>query len=100
MKRASAPNPIFTEADGIMRIPCPFCGDRDAQEFVYRGDASPQRPEGEEGFYDYVYLRDNPAGPMREHWYHAQGCRNWLVVTRDTRTHAIDGAELAAEATR
>ena len=83
-----------------MRIPCPFCGDRDASEFVYRGDASPVRPTGKAGFYEYVYLRENPAGPMHEHWYHAQGCRNWLVVTRDTVSHEIFGAVLARGARR
>jgi sarcosine oxidase subunit delta len=78
-----------------MRIPCPFCGPRDSQEFVYRGDASRTRPDpagGEEAFFDYVYLRDNVAGEMREHWYHASGCRNWIEVSRDTRTHAIFGS--------
>jgi heterotetrameric sarcosine oxidase delta subunit len=83
-----------------MRIPCPFCGDRDASEFVYRGDASPARPTDDGGFYDYVYLRENPVGPMREHWYHAQGCRNWLVVVRDTHSHEIFGAILARDAAR
>lgn len=83
-----------------MRIPCPYCGSRDAQEFTYRGDAGPKRPEGEEGLFAYVYLRDNPAGRMREHWYHAQGCRNWIVVTRDTVTHEIFGAMLASETGR
>jgi methylglutamate dehydrogenase subunit B len=78
-----------------MRIPCPYCGERDVHEFVYRGDAAPVRPASDEGFYDYVYLRDNVAGAMREHWYHAQGCRNWIVVTRDTRTHRISNAVLA-----
>jgi sarcosine oxidase subunit delta len=52
----------------------------------------------EGAFFDYVYIRDNPAGPMRELWYHAQGCRNWIVVTRDTRTHEIFGAVLARDA--
>jgi heterotetrameric sarcosine oxidase delta subunit len=84
-----------------MRIPCPFCGSRDIQEFVYRGDAAPARPIGDDdAFFDYVYLRDNVAGPMREHWYHAQGCRNWLVVTRDTVTHDIAGAALARSSSR
>jgi sarcosine oxidase subunit delta len=81
-----------------MRIPCPFCGPRDSQEFVYRGDASCTRPDpadGEEAFFDYVYLRDNVAGEMREHWYHASGCRNWIEVARDTRTHAIFGSSFA-----
>jgi len=81
-----------------MRIPCPFCGDRDSLEFVYRGDAAPERPDGEDGLYDYVYTRDNLAGPMREHWYHAQGCRNWLIVGRDTTTHEVFGARLAKRA--
>jgi len=79
-----------------MRIPCPHCGSRDSQEFVYRGDAAPVRPAAdasETAFTDYVYLRDNPAGSFREYWYHAQGCRRWLIVTRDTRTHEISGAE-------
>ena len=76
-----------------MRIPCPFCGDRDAHEFAYLGDADrarpdPATPDAGAQFFDYVYLRDNPAGPHREFWYHAPGCRSWLVVTRDTRTHA------------
>jgi sarcosine oxidase subunit delta len=85
-----------------MRLPCPFCGDRDAQEFVYRGDAAPVRPpmrsDDEAAMFDYVHLRDNVAGVMAEHWYHAQGCRNWIVVTRDTRTHEIFGAVLAKDA--
>jgi sarcosine oxidase subunit delta len=38
---------------------------------------------------DYVYLRDNKAGAHRELFYHVGGCRAWLVVTRDTRTHVI-----------
>jgi heterotetrameric sarcosine oxidase delta subunit len=79
-----------------MRIPCPHCGERDVQEFAYLGDAGPRRPDGLsaqiEATHDYVYLRDNPAGPHRELWQHVAGCRAWLVVTRDTRTHAIAGA--------
>jgi sarcosine oxidase subunit delta len=88
-----------------MRIPCPFCGERDAREFSYLGDATltrpdPAAPDAERQFFDYVYLRDNPAGPHRELWYHGQGCRSWIEVSRDTRTHRIDGAAPAAEAAR
>jgi heterotetrameric sarcosine oxidase delta subunit len=75
-----------------MRITCPFCGERDSREFTYLGDATVERPaEGSraEAVFDYVYLRRNPAGPHREHWQHSSGCRAWLVVDRDTRTHAI-----------
>jgi len=86
-----------------MRIPCPFCGERDVREFSYLGDATVTRPdsaapEAQRLFFHYVYLRDNPAGCHRELWYHAQGCRSWLKVERDTRTHRIAGASLATEA--
>lgn len=89
-----------------MIIPHPLLGPRDAQEFVYLGDASLiDRPDGmaegaAEAFFDYVYLRDNPAGEHRELWYHEQGDRSWLVVTRDTVTHRILRAELASDVAR
>lgn len=77
-----------------MRLPCPFCGERDVQEFVCRGEAASPRPdpsaeEAEGLFADWLYLRDNPCGPNREHWYHASGCRRWLVVERDLRSHSV-----------
>jgi sarcosine oxidase subunit delta len=84
-----------------MRIPCPFCGSRDAAEFSYLGDASVTRPDtaigtdAEAAMVDYVYLRDNPAGSFQEYWYHGAGCHGWLVVERDTRTHRITGAFMA-----
>jgi sarcosine oxidase subunit delta len=84
-----------------MRIKCPYCGERDASEFTYRGDAGPRRPDpdapgAEAAFFDYVYLRDNPAGALSELWYHRAGCRSWLVVERDTRNHAIASVQLAS----
>jgi sarcosine oxidase subunit delta len=83
-----------------MRIPCPYCGSRDLSEFTVLGDATLDRPDpdGENAateFFDYAYLRDNPAGPHKEYWYHAQGCRSWLTVERDTRTHDILSTTLA-----
>jgi len=77
-----------------MRIACPHCGTRDVREFSYLGDAKPERPDPNAAdalsqFTAYVYLRDNPAGPHQELWYHAAGCQAWLVVGRDTRTHEI-----------
>jgi sarcosine oxidase subunit delta len=85
-----------------MRIPCPYCGPRDAAEFSYFGDATLQRPElsGDEAadqaaMFDYVYLRDNPAGRQDGYWYHGSGCRSWLVVTRDVTSHEIFDVRLA-----
>jgi sarcosine oxidase subunit delta len=37
----------------------------------------------------------NPAGPHREFWQHVMGCRQWLVVERDTRTHTIASVSFA-----
>lgn len=83
-----------------MRIPCPYCGLRSHDEFTYYGDATVRRPDAtaagaEERFFEYVYIRDNPAGLHRELWFHQGGCHEWLIVTRDTQTHAIAGAESA-----
>ena len=77
----------------MIRIDCPFCGPRDHGEFTYAGDATKVRPAhgstDMEAWLDYVYFRDNPKGVHKELWYHAHGCRQWLVVERDTTTHDV-----------
>jgi methylglutamate dehydrogenase subunit B len=80
-----------------MRITCPHCGERDAREFSCLGEAAAARPDAAapdalEQFTAYVYLRDNPAGPHRELWYHG-ACQAWLGVTRDTCSHEILGID-------
>ncbi len=86
-----------------MIIPHPLLGPRDAQEFTYLGDAGLiNRPywlseDAARAFHDYLYLRDNPAGQHRELWFHEQGDRSWLVVTRDTTSHEILSVELARD---
>ena len=49
---------------------------------------------------EFVFLRDNPKGLLFERWHHSQGCRRWFNVARDTVTHAVTGARLAAEGAR
>jgi sarcosine oxidase subunit delta len=83
-----------------MRLDCPVCGERDRREFYYQG-AALARPEGEEwgpDWDDYLHNRDNPAGVTRDLWQHEQGCGAWLIVTRDTVSHAVLRCDLAAEA--
>ena len=86
-----------------MIINHPHLGPRDASEFTILGDASLiNRPDWQAGdsddaFYNYQYLRDNPAGLHRELWFHEQGDRSWLVVTRDTVTHAIIAVAMASD---
>ena len=89
-----------------MIINHPLLGPRDAQEFTYLGDASLidrpdwQAEDATEQFYNYQYLRNNPAGEHRELWFHEGGDRSWLVVTRNTVTHEISNVELARDVAR
>jgi heterotetrameric sarcosine oxidase delta subunit len=85
-----------------MRIPCPYCGERDLEEFSIQGEAAGPRPQASDfgdsdiqAFHAYVHLRANEFGPTKEFWYHAAGCRRWLMLSRDTRDHTILSVELA-----
>ncbi len=77
----------------MLRINCPFCGERDHTEFAYGGDATKTCPDlsntDHEAWMEYVFYRDNPKGAHLEYWQHTQGCRSWLKVRRDTVTHVI-----------
>ena len=90
-----------------MIINHPLLGPRDSEEFVYLGSTDlinrPTNWEEEasaEDFYQYQYIRDNIAGDHQELWYHEQGDRSFLVVTRDTNTHEISAVELARDVAR
>ena len=85
-----------------MIIPCPHCGPRDSSEFHIRGEAAPVRPDYSQdisAFVDYVYGRTNAAETATEHWYHAAGCRSWLLVEREPRTHVIRSCVFVREST-
>ena len=85
----------------MLRIDCPYCGLRDHAEFAYGGDATRVRPDHADTDFgrwnDYVFLRDNPRGPTREFWHHVHGCRQWLVVERDTLNHQIGAVRPARD---
>ena len=78
-----------------MRISCPYCGDRDRREFTYQGHVSfadrPAPDAGDETWDAYLHLRDNPAGATQDLWYH-DPCGTWIVVERDTVSHAVHGS--------
>ena len=103
MKKGLAHNPTFIDEIYSMIIKHPLLGPRDAAEFIYLGDAGLinrpnwQDPNAQQLFHDYLYLRDNLCGFHRELWYHEQGDRSWLVVTRNTMTHEIVKVQLASE---
>jgi len=86
-----------------MRIICPHCGDRDRREFTYQGDAlaleRPARDAGAVAWDDYLHNRENPAGDTRDLWYH-DPCATWIVVRRNTVTHAVHASTAAAKVKR
>ena len=78
----------------MLLIPCPYCGERAETEFAYGGEAGIARPEdpealNDEQWADYLFMRSNPRGVHRELWNHAQGCRRWFEVERDTVSYQI-----------
>ena len=77
----------------MLILDCPFCGDRDESEFVCAGAARIPRERGatasDAAWVEYLIVVPNPKGTVRERWWHAHGCGAWLVVDRDTLTHAI-----------
>ena len=86
----------------MLRIPCPFCGERDESEFHFGGEPKP-RPGPAEQVEDatwgaYLYDRANDKGPHEEIWHHLGGCRRVFVLTRDTVTHAILGTRVPGSA--
>jgi heterotetrameric sarcosine oxidase delta subunit len=64
---------------------------RDAQHWA---EGVKLAPEAEEAF-DYVCLRDNRAGALREHWSHGGGGCSCLTVPRSTLTHEFHANESA-----
>jgi heterotetrameric sarcosine oxidase delta subunit len=80
----------------MLLIPCPYCGPRNDSEFTPGGEAHIARPDaqraGDSEWGEYLYFRQNIKGAQHERWFHAQGCRRWFNVTRDSITHEIIAA--------
>ena len=76
-----------------IRIPCPTCGERPVQEFVY-GEI-PVVPDSISDIdardLDRAFMLANPEGIQTEAWFHVYGCRRWVRLQRDTRTDEIVG---------
>ncbi len=85
----------------MIRINCPYCGERDHSEFTYGGDATIEYPALDASaaeWHDAVFLRENIRGMQSETWQHVSGCRLWIVVERDTMTHEIKSVRPAQAA--
>ena len=78
----------------MLLIPCPYCGPRSEEEFSYGNEAHIARPKQPDQLNDaqwaeYVFMRSNTKGVFLERWMHAQGCRRWFNVARDTVSYEI-----------
>jgi sarcosine oxidase subunit delta len=75
----------------MMLIDCPYCGERAQAEFTYERtlDSIVGLDMPVEEVLARLFSRANPRGEDRELWRHTFGCRQWLVLRRHRRTHAI-----------
>jgi methylglutamate dehydrogenase subunit B len=74
-----------------LEIPCPSCGSRPFDEFVFGGELRDLWSDGDlEEDFRRVYLRTNLPGTQTERWFHAFGCRRWLTIRRDIQTNRIE----------
>ena len=89
----------------MLRIPCPYCGLRDQDEFSYGGEALRARPTDpskldDEEWSHYLFYRENIKGEHRERWVHSYGCRQWFELTRNTADHEITGSHRLDESSQ
>ena len=80
----------------MLRIHCPFCGERDEVEFHYGGEMPGARPGldvSDAEWSNYLFARENPKGVVQERWCHSYGCNQWFDVVRDSATHQIHRVE-------
>ena len=67
----------------MMRIPCPWCGARDENEFVCGGTSHLERPAldvSDEGGAPICSFARIPRACIYERWRHAYGCGRWFNV--------------------
>lgn len=76
-----------------LTVHCPNCGKRPYTEFTFGGELREFGAADPEEDFAHVYLEENAAGPSRERWFHALGCKRWVTLVRDTRTNAFEPAE-------
>jgi sarcosine oxidase subunit delta len=73
-------------------VRCPECGGREVGEFSFGGESNKRpAPDGTPTeLARYLFFRKNVAGRQVEWWYHRDGCQQWFLARRDTRTNQIE----------
>jgi sarcosine oxidase subunit delta len=70
---------------------CPLNGPRNISEFAYGGEVKAMPDPAtcsDEAWADYVFFENNPAGVVREWWFHIPS-GYWFIAERDTRTDEV-----------
>ena len=68
---------------------CPLNGPRNISEFACGGEVAVPPDDCSDGEWaDYVFMRDNPRGVVREWWFHIPSSY-WFIAERDTGTDEI-----------
>ena len=78
----------------MLIINCPYCGEREQEEFTCGGEAHIVRPQNpaeltDDEWAEYLFIRKNKKGIQFERWNHSFGCRKWFNAARNTATDKI-----------
>ena len=76
----------------MMLIPCPHCGPRAQDEFVYERtmDSLVSLDAASEKAMETLFTRTNLRGVDEELWWHSFGCCAWMVMRRHRVTNEIE----------
>jgi sarcosine oxidase subunit delta len=71
-------------------VTCPTCGPREVEELRCAGEVTrrPRSTPSVRELNEYVYFRENTAGPQREWWF-CRACEDWFLAERDTVTNDV-----------
>jgi heterotetrameric sarcosine oxidase delta subunit len=69
----------------MLLINCPYCGEREQEEFTCGGEAHIERPKNppdlsDDQWADYLFLRQNIKGLQYERWNHSLVVDNGLML--------------------
>jgi sarcosine oxidase subunit delta len=74
----------------MLLLRCPYCDElRSEVELTCGGEADIARPADPQavsdvGWADYLFMRTNPKGTLREQWCCTSGCGQWFKVERNS----------------
>jgi len=73
-------------------VSCPDCGRREVGEFSFGGESNKRVGPGSTTaeLARYLFFKKNVTGTQVEWWFHRDGCQQWFLARRDTRTNQIE----------